>query len=251
MWGEPGKSYQFYVHNGGIVNATITSFMGEGAWRRYTATFTPVSTTTFYIRFLHMTSGAGTFYLDGLQLEEKDHPTTFVDPDATPPPGFVSNGCSWNGPANASTSTRSATSRNGGRILDLYDDYYFRVEQPIGIGAPDVENYETPYANPAVSGQMNQGTRELARLIQLSGTLEGSSYQSLLSRRDALARLVKPNLTSDNEPLWWQFSGGASPVEIAARYAGGLSGGVLSGFTERISLRLVADKPEWQSVEHD
>ena len=58
--------------------------------------------------------GSGDFYLDGIQVEQKDIYTTYCD--GTQP------GCGWNGAEHAATSSRSAMSRAGGRIMDLQDD---------------------------------------------------------------------------------------------------------------------------------
>jgi len=85
-------------------------------------------------------------YVDACQLENKAHETTYCDGNQ--------DGCEWTMAPYTSTSTRSAMSRAGGRVMDLEDDYSFHVTEFVGFGMPPVSLGVDEYAI-APGGELN------------------------------------------------------------------------------------------------
>ena len=99
----------------------------DATWSMYGLAFSAANSTgrsTLQIR--QNGAGAGTFYIDAVQVEAGTTWTTYCDGDQP--------GCEWDGKAHDSSSSRSAVSRAGGTVYDLYDDYGLVVEGYIGTG---------------------------------------------------------------------------------------------------------------------
>jgi len=45
-----------------------------------------------------------------------------------------------------------------------------------------------------------------------------------------------------------QYTGGSETIQIAAYYDGGMEGGIMEGFVERLGIRFYAPSPEWTEV---
>ncbi|MCP4708149.1 MAG: hypothetical protein GY869_05965, partial [Planctomycetes bacterium] len=114
-------------------------------------------------------AGAGDFYIDGVNVTPSEYWTTHVDGDQP--------GCEWNAAANASTSTRSALSRAGGRVYDLADDFGFQITETQDTGAPSITNYVDTYA--LRPGGTVQGNKIHERTLTLMGKFFGTSAANL------------------------------------------------------------------------
>jgi uncharacterized protein YjbI with pentapeptide repeats len=86
----------------GVNRVTLTLLQSDGNWSRYGAQFPAAqangSTT---LRITQGDAVARTFYIDGIQVEQKTYSTPYCD-------GSLGTGHSWSGTANASTSSRTA-----------------------------------------------------------------------------------------------------------------------------------------------
>jgi len=227
-----------FADSSGNALGTPTTFTGSAAWGRQTVTYAAVATAThrlYVTKNNHASTGA--FYLDGAQCEAKAYATTYCDGDQP--------GCSWTGVAHASSSTRTATSRYGGRLRNL-DDYYFYVTGTSGISAPPVVNYSSDY--PVADGAMHEHTKVRGQTFTLTGELIGTSLATLHSRRSALWSLLRPNAAQEPLIVQKQISTG-TPVRVSAHYDGGIEAAVDNGFSSRIALRFYAPDPTWVSGE--
>jgi len=235
----------YFADTGAALKGTATTFTGDGAWHRHEVTWVCDSTASYRIYVTKNNSASvAPFYVDALQVEAQSAATSYCDGSIAPPPGFVSSGCSWNGVAHASASTRAATSRAGGQLYDLEDTYKLKPLQIIGAGAPPTENYSTPYA--LLDGSLFEHSRIAERIFAINGLLTGTSTANFMASRGALYDALKCN--NADEPVLLRYTGAARTLEISAYYAGGLEGGMMYALIEQIQLRFLATSPNWREV---
>jgi len=178
---------------------------------------------------------AGTFYVDGVQLEQKLYPTTYIDGDE---PGGL-----WLSERHGSASDRAATYRLGGRETDL-EAYAYRVTNVTeGIGAPPVRVNAEGYA--LLPGARYQSQHIEPRVIDLVLGLKGATMAELHSVRREVLDLFGPG---DGQAVRLGYSGANAdrPVTIAGRYTQGLQFDNVRGFVERPVVRLWCDDPYWR-----
>ena len=237
--GESDIPYQLYFSNAGDTNqSTATEFTGDGSWHRHTNTYTAEATETLEVRITKNNSAdTEPFYVDGVMVDNLAYETTYLDGDQP--------GCWWYGTSHASASARYAGVRTGGRVKNLQDDYYFYVTQVSGTSAPPVTNYYTDYA--LLRGALHEHTKIHGRLFILNGVLIGTSLSNFHTRRAALYDILRPDETNQ-EPVLIQYTGGSETIQIAAYYDGGMEGGIMEGFVERLGIRFYAPSPEWTEV---
>lgn len=204
--------------------------------------------TTLYIR--QNGAGAGDFNVDGIQVEQKDdYWTTYCD--------GTQDGCEWNGAVHASTSTRSALSRAGGRVREL-TDYYFEVSRMDGPGMPPQELGLQQYA--ILPGGEMTSVREGSLPFTLTGAITdtvGVGFTELAdvhAAREALIALLRPNaypyVDGDPQPVRFRYTGAATEKELAAHYEAGLELRINGEFPcwERVAFRFIADDPFWYEI---
>ncbi len=239
--GEDGITYKaYFATTGGVLAGDEVTFTGDDEWHEYAGTWACDSTAAHRVYITKDNdSGTDVFYVDALQVEAKAYATTYTDGDQLPLPDYF-----WAGIAHASASTRIVTSRAGGRVRDLTDDYFFRVMNDTGTGLPPMTNYRTGYA--LIPGALHEHTKIHERPFVLNGILLGTSLANLHARKAALESIVYPD--EDKQPLLLRYSGGSQVLEIAAYYEGGLEGGVSVNFTEKMGLRFYAPLPDWLEV---
>ena len=215
-----------------------------GSWVRYGASIAAAqcnASTTIRVR----DTANETFYLDGAQLEQASYSTTYFD-------GDFNTFCKWTGLRHASTSTRSASDRSGGR-LQLFSDFGLRVMDNRGQG------YVTPQHNlQALSqqpGAVYQGLKIPPRNLELrmsNASSPATTLASLHSKLQDLLNLFKPDLTAGLQPFVLFYAGATTTstrrVFGSFVYAGGLEGGGQTGgaaFKFDTNVRLLAVDPYW------
>jgi len=236
--------YRMYIANAGAANSsTDTDITGDGTWHRYEVTYVAEATESLFVCIRKDNdTDTDAFYVDALQVESGTAATTYLDGSLSTP---SLQDYAWSGVAHASTSTRWPTVRSGGSIKNLTDDYYFYVTNPVGTGMAPVTNYRTPYA--LLDGSLHEHTKINDRTFILNGDMLGTSLENLHTRRSALYNILKPDIVSD-QPVIIQYTGGAETVQIAAYYDGGMDGGIVEGFSEKMGLRFYAPAPDWLEV---
>ena len=243
--GAAGVPYRLrFATAAGVPVGTATTFIGDGTWHRHEVTWL-CDSTAGYLLFVAKNDSVSVaaYYIDGAQVEVGPVATSYCDGSLPAPIGFTKSSCTWVGTTHASTSSRVATTRAGGRLYNLENTYHFRVLQILGAAAPPVENYTTPYA--LLDGSNYEHTRIAERSFTLNGVVVGTSWLTLQQYRAALYAAVQP---ANNEPVILRYTGGARTVEISAYYDGGLDGGTVKAFTEEIALRFLATAPNWREV---
>lgn len=196
--------------------------------------------TTLYIRNT-ATSG---YLIDGVQVEESEYPTTYIDGDQGPL-------YRWTGLRHGSASTRDAQERGGGYEQDLEDLGFTVIEGTRRHGMPPLaHNIQGQALQPGAS---YQGTKVLPREIELKveyegeGTTEAEAWASVHSKRQDLIDLLKPDAVRGAQPIVIGYSG-ANPnrkVYASFRYSSGLEFGEFLGYSETPTIRLLATDPFW------
>lgn len=159
-------------------------------------------------------AGNGDFYIDGIQIEQKLYWTTYCDGNQ--------DGCEWNGATNASTSTRSALSRAGGREVDIYNEYGFMIEKVVGASSPNVNLNTDSYAI-LPGGELNSEKIE-SRDWTLVGSFFADSESDLHDNIERLRLELSNEKYPGLQPALIRFNGSSSQREIGINYRGGLEG---------------------------
>jgi hypothetical protein len=193
------------------------------------------------LRIYQNGAGSGDFYIDGVQVEEKDHRTTYCDGNE--------DGCSWNGSPHASTSTRSAMSRAGGRVYDLQADYHLDIGGMSGVGAAPQKLTVDSYAT-LPGGELNN-VKTQERVFTLTGVIRGTSMANLHANRQALVDELSLDKYPGRQPVRLRYTGAAVQKQIAANYETGLEGDLRAEenyYWERVAIRFIADDPYWYEI---
>jgi len=188
-----------------------------------------------------------TFYLDGAQMERKGYSTTYCDGDQ--------DGCSWNGLYHGSTSMRLASTRAGGRWIQIAgeereeNDLYMTVVG--GMGMPPLINNTQSFA--LADGGYFQNHKTNMRLTtftfhakhHVDDRDDPVSLAHLHELRQVLINLVKPDLTGGDEEILCAYDDGTTVLYFKARYDGGLEGDwdIRNQFVNSFPLRLFSTSP--------
>jgi hypothetical protein len=254
IYGAAGVPYKIYfATTGGVQAGGVKQFKGTGRWRRFSITYTETSTTT---RRLYVTkdgsSSTTVFYVDGVQLEAKVYPTTYIDGDQR---GLVPNqfpiAYAWTGTAHASTSTRSGQTRAGGRVLPL-SRYGFSLLGIVGLGLVTPNVIATPYAQ--LDGAQYERSQKPPRQFTLAGRFDARTPRHLQELRSNLASILDRDLVGLDQPLVLRYQGFDCDVpmteegEIVCVYSGGLEGNTDNLYAEAMSVVFQIHAPMIRSV---
>lgn len=186
-----------------------------------------------------LASGSAEAYIDGVQYEQKDHSTSYCDGDQ--------DGCVWTATAHASTSSRSAEIRSGGKLIDLMDDSTigFLYSDIMGTGIGPLSHLTSDLG--IVDGARLQRIKTLPAIVSFAATMRGVGLPGLHAVRRALVDLVKPDLVSPLQPCRMRYSGSGTPLDLDVHYLAGLEGNIPppSSF-EKISAQFIAYDPRWK-----
>jgi hypothetical protein len=240
--GEAGKLYYIWFStNAGALIGAKKAFRATGHKQRVFVTYTETSSAS---RQFHITRDAqytdqNVFYADGLQVEAKDHPTTFTDGSLT---GFVIGETPylWTGTPGASTSTRSAQTRSGGREVKLLD-YGIRILSIIGLGMMPLIDQSLPIPG---FGELAQGTGTKAREFVLVGEIGAEAGSRQMSAiLSTIYDAVKPDLVVKDQPLilrYQQQDEDGDPcgesLDILCKYRTGLEGQNDNNHSRRVGI---------------
>jgi len=198
--------------------------------------------TALYVR--QSGAGAGTLYIDAIQVELGTTWTTTCDGDQ--------EGCEWLGAEHNSASCRSAVSRAGGTVYDLEDDYGVIVESYLGLGMAPRSTTQSGYAGQA-GGSLNNSVRT-SRAFTLVGFIHSTSYADLLDKRNALIDVLSPEAypaTADGwQPVLFWHTGGTTAKMCRAHYEAGLEIDHTWQLpvNERVGMRFLAPDPNWYEL---
>lgn len=240
---RPGKGrvkagdVRAFINNAAVEFDTIR-YIGDGWWR-CVKTFQATVTTAPGIRVLG--SPGAIFYVDAAQLEAKGYETTYCDGDQmgllpveTYPP------FQWNGTPHASTSSRSALTRAGGREMNL-KRYGFTLIAMMGLALSARAVIATPLG--LLDGSLYQRTIRESRSFTLAGAFEESGPLRLSQKRAALHSALQHDLTGVDQPVVLtvqQYEGntaiGAQGL-IVGSYTDGLEGNDETMYSEKAAIQ--------------
>lgn len=185
VYGANGTPYQVYFWDvtAGAVLGSATTWTGAGAWSEQTVTATTGANTSIRLYIAKNNSADTTaFYVDGVQVEAKGYATTFCDGDQ--------DGCEWTGAEHASTSTRDARSRAGGRVYNLGTANLTEAAL-MGAGMPPVRLLAQD--QPLLPGALYQRTKVQPRIITVVFAVDGLDTSTYRSERTTLISRLKPD----------------------------------------------------------
>lgn len=239
FWGLPGVKYKISFATTGGVDLAVKPFIGTGRWQWLWVTYTETSTTTRRLYFAKNThTSTGVFYVDGVQVEAKAYPTTYCDGDqlgllvGQQPPAYL-----WTGTVHASTSTRSALTRAGGKVVNIRTAYGFLLTGIIGLGMATPNNVSIPYT--VLDGARYQRTTKPPRTFSLTGRFQATTTahldrltsdmrqafdRDLVPLQQPLVLLTEPRDECDNPT--------GDFAQVQCIYAGGLEGNDTSALAE-------------------
>jgi hypothetical protein len=204
----------------------------DGNWSLYGLQFPAAQANGATTLYIHQNgAGSGNFYLDGIQVEEKEYWTSYCDGDQ--------DDCQWSGAKHGSSSSRDALTRAGGRVLDLSDDLSIGVETMDGVGFPPVQNLTV--GRGLQDGESPQGAKARPRPLRLRSTVRGSSLSNYHALRQAVVNVIKPSPINRKQPVRLWYIGATVLKVIEARYDGGMGLSGPRGFAETVAIQLIAD----------
>lgn len=222
------------------VGPTVTLDIAAGSTGRYSLVHGPFSGVPAAVTlqaYVH-NSLTGLFYCDGVQLENLDYSTSYMDGDQ--------EGHYWMGVPHNSKSIRVAEKSNGGREYNL-DDLGYYVSAHSGSGMPPINILTQLQA--VLPGELLRGYTVQSRDLQIQLNPQPTSQLDLHSKRKDLIDILRPDRSQDIQPLLLKYSGANSSkkVQILVVYESGLNfNSPQSGFSEDTPLRLKALYPFWE-----
>ena len=199
--GVAGHVYNLYFATAaGVQLGSSKEFVGTGYWQRVHVSYpeTAALARRFYI--VQDASDAQPFYVDGWQVEAKSYPTTYCDGDLE---GFVIGEVAyyWTGTFHGSSSIRAATTRSGGKIVNL-SDFGFNLLGAVGLGLAPVQNFSLP-SN--LGGAFYQNTVEGVRQFSIVGDINQPKHYQVSGLKMGLEKALSYNLTPYRQPLLLHF----------------------------------------------
>lgn len=246
VWGAPGVPYRITIATDAAVILNRYEFRGEGRWRRFWVNATPTTTATHRL-YVEKNNSASTavFYVDGEQCEAKAYPTTYCDGDQR---GFVPyrQDYLWNGAPHASTSTRSAQCRAGGKIVNL-SDFGFRLITYLSLGLLPFGATATPAG--IQGGSYYQGSTAGERSFSIQGRFDVGSFSQLQRNRTTFQNAVWPKLVTPDQPVLLRYQAydeerpTGDVLEIPAVYQGGLEGSTDNLYSDETTVTFTMHLP--------
>lgn len=183
LYGEAGFQFELRIVSG---STTYTkSIIATGRWQRVWVS--GVATQTSIVCTTAVVNHTKPFYIDGAQLEAKAYPTTYCDGNQV---GFRSDDYAWSGIPYSSTSTRSALSSHGGRML-AFADLGAVVKAVAGLAFLTTTPITTPLTTGgAVVNAVNPDTTSFSLTVQYP------EVKSEIERGQAMAtmrQLLRPS----------------------------------------------------------
>lgn len=239
---------QVRVSGLGALDWDSVSHVQDG-WYHCVKTFTPASGNRvigIYLKEVDMLA-------DALQLENKSYWTTYTDGDMLGHRDIDGDddttGYAWSGTAHASTSTRHAQERSGGRVWELTDLGAYTIQGFNGYGPPDPQHQTTRYA--LLPGAQYKGLGIPERMIDLPLSFYSTSLATFHGNRLTLVDATSVKLVQPNQPFTFRYTVDNEWLQIDARYAGGLPGSTYENGLEQANLRMVAVNPYWRRLKQE
>lgn len=228
------------LDNGSTVYGTVTNGAPDAdGWYWFELTVTPPAAQPLIVRTRDTRSSSWTEVLfDGLMVERKAYATTYCDGDQ--------DGCTWATREHFSQSSRSATTRLGGRVRTFRELGVHTVRTIAGAGLPVVTNNATPYA--VLDGSDFGGTTIPSQAITMVCVLDSVSVAAFHTLRALLISTLFWRRNEEPMLLRYRPAGGTRTLQLRVRYEGGLELTETTAASEFVPLRLIAHDPSWEDL---
>lgn len=202
-----------------------------------------------YIETAGVSADSTDIYLDAAQMEVKAYSTSYCDGDQP--------GCRWNGLFSASTSSRSAYTREGGRWITVSgeereaDDLYMTFMIGAGVAPVDLNRQSYALSPGSYLDNIKVKERPMGLIFHTKHQTrprtarQARSMSNLHELRQMLIDIIKPDKTAGNEPFWLEYTDGSTPLYIKCYYDGGLEGDwdIRNSFIMNFQVRLLSVYP--------
>lgn len=233
VYGAPGVKYKLSIATTGGVDLAVYRFVGIGRWQWVWVYWTETSSTTRRIYITKDThTSTAVFYIDGAQVEAitaGETVSTYLDGDQTSllrqgqfPPAY-----GWNGVRHASTSYRSAMTRDGGMVKN-FDLFKLFLTGLTGLGLVTPTHLVAPQTYS--DGDTYQTSVVPRREFTIQARLNTHSPIARDLALRALGSALRMDATAPRQPvaLLYQRHEGLTPMgdtgKIIASYKEGLGG---------------------------
>jgi hypothetical protein len=242
VFGAEAVDYEIVITDNSFNPISRKPFRSLRKWVRPYITAS-LTAGTFRFCILQKTARAHSFYTDGWQLENKTYPTTYCDGDME---GYVigENAYEWTGKVHNSSSTRSITTRSGGREFFLRD-LNFLITQITGLGSAPISTFSKEIVS---GGNFYIGANYAERPFTISGTMFASNgYIELFQNKKTLERMVDFSRTPFSQEilLLYRPSGDkmSIPYNVKCHYVSGLEGNINQEYRENVALQFAQSEP--------
>lgn len=186
-----------FVAADGSPSGTAVTWTGDGYWKRKAVSWACSSSETYRLYLTRASVNSTThFYTDGWQCEAGAE-STYFDGDMR---GYIRGRTDfyWTGTPHASTSVRTAMTRQGGTLTRLRD--YCSISGIMGLGMETVQNNASEVSG---DGSYYQNTRAVERTLDISVDFYSQSggYTTIAANRAAVVAAIQPDNVPLNEPM--------------------------------------------------
>lgn len=202
-------------------------------WSRQEFTFR-IDTPDDYVALINVEYVGAGGQTNWWQLEAKGYSTTYFDGSFGMWFPYAANEYRWTGTPYASTSTRSAATRSGGRYVSL-EEAGFHTVSVMGLGP---QRYDYSFASNLNGTHYLESARQQQREFTIGGNIYGCSFSDLNHNRTVLTELLRPDYLGKAEPLRlrMEFEEGFQ-YELSAYVLEGLEGEVNNRHQQAYAVR--------------
>ena len=213
----------------------------EGPWYIYGYQFASGECSgSTYFRMQKNGAGAFTWYIGHVQVEARLYSSTPINGDRK---GFTRDGYVWLGTPNASASLRNGWERSGGVVVDIEDQYKFRVKYGVGTGMPPIQHNVQPLA--LLPGALYQGHKALPRILDLVSSTKTNVRAEISAARSNFINAIKPDRVYPEQPVVIRYTGinVDKPIDFHGVYDSGMENQITSGAIDNPTPRFICYDP--------
>jgi hypothetical protein len=236
----PGTYTLYFATASGVSVGRVEAVQGTSFWQRVSVSAYITDATVRSVNIIANEPQLA-FYVDGFQVENLDHPTTFVAGSMRTPaePGYA-----WLGAPHRSMSYRGPGTQ-GGREVPLHE-LGFEVMEFLELGYSEQTNLFDEFATR--QGSYYHGTRTPLRTFTLIGNMSASGLYDLMRKRfEVGSRITGGRDVARPVTLVCQLYDCGEPlteaVQIRAVYKSGLGGAINNLYQERVAITFETGDP--------
>jgi hypothetical protein len=245
IWAMPGIPIRMISQIGADIHFVDT--VGKGRWERISLMRNCPATGEVVSITIRKNNSWSTdpFYVDGIQVEKGNYPTTYIDGDQIGyRPGLLDY--YWVGTQHHSYSMRTERCRSGGRVVSL-KDLGLEVMSVVGLGMSGVETDIMTFGT--LDGGEYHNTHTPPRQFTIAGAIFGKLPKEIHVKRRDIIDAIKPDLTIPKQASVLRYEYGdrceheGLVLDLPSVYNEGMGGQFDNHHQERIALTFTAPWP--------